>query len=91
MNELVERERKLKNLRTAIGIGLDEEVKRNKDTLSKNLSVDFNREMKLAETCVYNDDFHGALYHGFVAGMIHRTLNDLEQPVNEMQNNQQLV
>lgn len=83
MNELVERERKLKNLRTAIGIGLDEEVKRNKDTLSKNLSVDFNREMKLAETCVYHDDFHGALYHGFVAEMIHKTLMTLEQSVEE--------
>jgi hypothetical protein len=84
MNRLVERERRLKNLRTAIGTGLDEEVKRNKSTLSKSLSVDFNREMILAERCVYHDDFDGAIYHGFVAEMIHRTLHDLEQSMNEM-------
>jgi hypothetical protein len=29
MNGRVERERRLKNLRTAVGIGLDEELKRN--------------------------------------------------------------
>jgi hypothetical protein len=70
--ELADRERKLKNLRAAVGLGLDEEVKRNKSTLSKSLSVDFNKEITLAETCVYHDDFDGALYHGVVADMIHR-------------------
>ena len=76
--EFVNRERRLKNLRTAVDVGLDEEVKRNKSTLSKNLSVDFNMEITLAETCVYHDDFDGALYHGFMAEIIHRTLKELE-------------
>ena len=76
--EFVNRERRLKNLRTAVDVGLDEEVKRNKSTLSKNLSIDFNREITLAETCVYHDDFDGVLYHGFMAEMIHRTLKEPE-------------
>lgn len=29
----------------------------------------------MAEACVYHDDFDGALYHGFVADMIHTTAN----------------
>lgn len=78
MDEVVERERRLKNLSRALGIGLDEEVKRNKSSLGKSLSVDFSREITLAEKCIYRDDFDGALYHGFMADMIHRTLKELE-------------
>jgi hypothetical protein len=77
MAGLDDRERRLRNLSRAVGI-LDEEVKRNKSRLCKNLCVDFNREMTLAERCVYHDDFEGALYHGFMADMIHRTLRELE-------------
>jgi hypothetical protein len=77
MAGLDDRERKLRNLSRAVGI-LDEEVKRNQSRLCKNLCVDFNREMTLAERCVYHDDFEGALYHGFMADMIHRTLRELE-------------
>jgi hypothetical protein len=76
--ELVERERRLRNLSRAVGTGLDEEVKRNKSKLSKSLSQDFNREITLADACVYQEDFDGALYHGLVADMIHRTLKELE-------------
>jgi hypothetical protein len=54
--EFANRERRLRNLRAAVGIGLDEEVKRNKSTLNDSLSVNFNREITLAETCVCNDD-----------------------------------
>jgi hypothetical protein len=61
MTGLVDRERRLRNLSRSIGIGLDEEVKRNKSSLCKSLSVDFNREINLAETCVYHDDFEGAI------------------------------
>jgi hypothetical protein len=77
MAGLDDRERRLRNLSRAVGI-LDEEVKRNKSRLCKNLCVDFNREMTLAERCVYHDDFEGVLYHGFMADMIHRTLRELE-------------
>jgi hypothetical protein len=77
MAGLDDRERRLRNLSRAVGI-LDEEAKRNKSRLCKNLCVDFNREMTLAERCVYHDDFEGALYHGFMADMIHRTLRELE-------------
>lgn len=72
------RDKRLRNLNRAVGIGLDEEVKRNKFSLSRNLNVDFDREITLAETCIYHDDFDGALYHGFEANMIHRTLSELE-------------
>ena len=78
MTGLVDRERKLRNLSRAVGIGLDEEVKRNKSSLIKSMGVDFNREITIAETCVYHDDFDGALYHGFVADMIHSKLKELE-------------
>lgn len=72
MAGLDDRERRLRNLSRAVGI-LDEEVKRNKSRLCKNRCVDFNREMMLAERCVYHDDFEGALYHGFMADMIHNS------------------
>ena len=75
---LVDRERRLRNLRSAVGKGLEEEVKWNKSALTKNLYRDFNREVTIAEKCVYHDDFNGALYHGFIAEMIHRTLKELE-------------
>ena len=29
--------------------------------MSKNLSIDFNREITLAETCVYHNDFDGVV------------------------------
>lgn len=67
MTGLVDREKRLRNLNDAVGKGLEEEISRNKSSLGKNLSLDFNREMTLAETCVYNNDFEGALYHGFSA------------------------
>jgi hypothetical protein len=72
------RERRLRNLSGAVGAGLNEEVKWNKYSLTKNLSEDFDRVITMAERCVYLDDFHGALYHGFVADMIHRALKELE-------------
>jgi hypothetical protein len=75
---LVDRERRLRNLSRAVGIGLDYEVKRNKSSLGKNLSVDFNREITLAENCIYHDDFDGALYHGYMVEVIHRSLKELE-------------
>jgi hypothetical protein len=75
---LVDRERRLRNLSRAVGIGLDDEVKRNKSSLGKNLSVDFNREITLAEKCIYHDDFDGALYHGYMAEVMHRSLKELE-------------
>lgn len=78
MSGLVDRKRRLRNLSGAVGIGLDEEVKRNKSSLIKSLGVDFNREITIAETCVYHDDFEGALYHGYMADVIHRTLEELE-------------
>jgi hypothetical protein len=74
----VDRERRLRNLSRAVGIGLYEEVKRNKSSLGKSLSVDFNREVTLAEKCIYHDDFDGALYHGYMAEVLHRSLNELE-------------
>jgi hypothetical protein len=74
MTGLADRERRLRNLSGAVGIGLDEEVKRNKSSLG----VDFNREITLAEKCIYHDDFDGALYHGYMAQVIHRTLKELE-------------
>jgi hypothetical protein len=74
MTGLVDRERRLRNLSRTVDIGLDQEVKRNKSSLLKSLSVDFNREITLAEKCIYHDDFDGALYHGYMAGVIHRTL-----------------
>jgi hypothetical protein len=77
--ELVERERRLRNLSNAVGIGLDEEVERNKSSLRKSLNQDFSREIYLAEACVYHDDFEGALYHGLLAKMTDRTLQQLEQ------------
>jgi hypothetical protein len=76
--DLLERERRLRNFRTAVGRRLDEEVKWNKSALTK-LSHDFSREITLAERCVYHDDFDGALYHGFLADMIHRTLKELKE------------
>lgn len=79
MTGLVERERRLRNLSRAVGIGLEEEVKRNRSSLIKSLLVDFNREITIAETCVYHDDFEGALYHGYMAEVMHRTLKDLER------------
>jgi hypothetical protein len=78
MTGLIDRERRLRNLSRAVGIGMDEEVKRNKSSLVKNLGIDFNREITIAETCVYHDDFDGALYHGYMAEVIHRTLKELE-------------
>ena len=78
MTGLVDRERRLRNLSRAVGIGLDEEVKRNKSSLSKRLGVDFNSEITLAEKCIYHDDFDGALYHGYMAEILHRTLKDIE-------------
>lgn len=78
MTGLADRERRLRNLNGAVGIGLDEEVKRNKSSLGKSLGVDFNREITLAEKCIYHDDFDGALYHGYMAQVIHRTLKELE-------------
>jgi hypothetical protein len=78
MLESAESERRLKNLSGAVGTGLDEEIKSNKDSLRNGLNQDFVREITLAEACVYHDDFKGALYHGFLTDMIHRTLNDLE-------------
>lgn len=76
--ELVHRERRLRNLSNEVGTGLDEEIKRNKSALSKRLNQDFNKEITIAETCVYHDDFDGSLYHGLVANMINRTLKELE-------------
>ncbi len=78
MLKSAERERRLKNLSGAVGTGLDEEIKSNIDSLRNGLNQDFVREITLAEACVYHDDFEGALYHGFLADMINRTLNDLE-------------
>jgi hypothetical protein len=78
MTGLINRERRLRNLSRAVGIGLDEEVKRNKSSLVKSLSADFNREITLAEKCIYHDDLDGALYHGCMAEVIHRTLKELE-------------
>jgi hypothetical protein len=75
---LVDRERRLRNLSRAVGIGLDDEVRRNKASLGKSLSVDFNKEITLAEKCIYRDDFDGALYHGYMAEVIHRSLKELE-------------
>lgn len=43
MMGLVERERRLRNLSRTVGIGLDKEVKRNKSSVLKSLSVDFKR------------------------------------------------
>lgn len=60
------------------GIGLDKEVKCNESSLKKSMNLDFNKEITIAETCVYNDDFEGALYHGYLAEVIHRTLKELE-------------
>jgi hypothetical protein len=74
---LVDLERRVRNLSRAVGIGLDEEVKRNKSILGKRLGADFNREIKLAEKCIYHDDFDGALYHGYMAEILHRTLKDI--------------
>ena len=73
MTGLVDRERRLRNLSRAVGIGLDEEVKRNKSSLGKRL----DREITLAEKCIYHDDFDGALYHGYMAEILHRTLKDM--------------
>ena len=78
MTGLVDRERRIRNLNDAVGKGLEEEIRGNKSSLGRNLSLDFNREMTLAEACVYNSDFEGALYHGFLARMIHRALKELE-------------
>jgi hypothetical protein len=75
---LVVRERGLRNLSRGVGIGLDEEVKRNKSSLGKSLNMDFDREITLAEKCIYHDDFDGALYHGYMAEVIHRALRELE-------------
>ena len=79
MSGLVDREMRLRNLSTAVGIGLHEEVKRNKSSLIKSLGVDFNREINLAKTCIYHDDFEGALYHGYLSEVMHRTLRELEK------------
>jgi hypothetical protein len=35
-------------------------------------------EITMTGRCVYHDDFDGALYYGFVADIIHRTLEELE-------------
>lgn len=79
MSGLVDRKKRLRSLSQAVGIGLDEEVKRNKSSLVKSLGVDFNREITIAETCIYHDDdFEGALYHGYMAEIMHRTLKELE-------------
>jgi hypothetical protein len=44
MLESAERERRLKNLGGAVGTGLDEEIKRNKDSLRNGLNQDFVRD-----------------------------------------------
>jgi hypothetical protein len=74
---LVDRKRRVRNLSRAVSIGLDKEVKRNKSILGKRLGADFNREITLAEKCIYHDDFDGALYHGYMAEILHRTLKDI--------------
>ena len=76
--ELVDRQRRLRNLNRAVGNGLGEEVKRNKPALMRKLCHTFNMEITMAERCVYHDDFDRALYHGFVANMIHTKLKQLE-------------
>ena len=77
MMGLDDRERRLRNLSRAVGIGLNEEVKRNRSSLGKSLNVDFNREITLAETCFCHDDFEGALYHGYMAEVLYRALKEL--------------
>ncbi|MGE5661327.1 MAG: hypothetical protein ACM3X1_03675 [Ignavibacteriales bacterium] len=63
----------------AVGDGLEKEIERNKSSLKSSLSQDFGREITLADTYVYNGNFDGALYHGLIAHMMHRTLKELEQ------------
>jgi hypothetical protein len=76
--ELVDRERRLKNLSKAVGAWLEKEVQRNKTGLSNALTQRFAREITLADTCVYQDDLDGPLCHGLVADLIHDTLKDLD-------------
>lgn len=76
---LKERVRSLKNLSEAVGAGLEKEIERNKASRRNSLIQDFSREITLANACVYNGDFDGALYHGLMSDMIHKALKDLEQ------------
>lgn len=72
------RERRLRNLIDAVGSWLEKEAHRDRVSLSNTLSQNFAREIAMADTCVYNSDFDGALCHGITADLIHDALKDLE-------------
>jgi hypothetical protein len=46
--------------------------------VSVKASVLILREITLAEKCIYHDDFDGALYHGYKAEVMHRSLKEIE-------------
>jgi hypothetical protein len=78
MSSPEERERKLNRLGKLFRHDLDVEIRWEKDNLRRSLTQDFEREIALAETCVSQEDFPGALYHRMMADMAHRILKDLE-------------
>jgi hypothetical protein len=78
MSSPEDRERKLSRLGRLFRRDLDVEIRREKANLRMSLTQDFEREIALAETCVSQDDYSGALYHRMMADMAHRILKDLE-------------